>query len=96
MLAPAYDLLSTKLLIPKDTDELALPMNGKKSKLRKSDFNEFASSLEINSTSIGKIHKNFTAKAESLLTVVENSFLCAETKSRYKELLAQQINQIGS
>jgi len=35
MLAPGYDLLSTKLLIPEDTEELALPMNGKKAGSRR-------------------------------------------------------------
>ena len=38
MLSPAYDLLSTKLLIPKDKEDLALPLNGKKNNFRKKDF----------------------------------------------------------
>ncbi|MCH9029378.1 MAG: HipA domain-containing protein, partial [Bacteroidetes bacterium] len=47
ILAPAYDLLATKLLIPEDKEEIALPINGKKNNLRKSDFDKFAESLEI-------------------------------------------------
>ena len=37
-LTPAYDLLSTSLLIPEDPEELALTLNGKKRKLRRGDF----------------------------------------------------------
>ena len=34
-LTPAYDMLSTALVMPEDTEELALTLNGKKSKIRK-------------------------------------------------------------
>ena len=37
-LTPAYDLLSTALVLPEDTEELALTLNGRKRKLRRSDF----------------------------------------------------------
>lgn len=45
-LSPAYDLLSSKLVIPGEED-FALNLNGKKNRLRKKDFVEFASRLEI-------------------------------------------------
>ncbi len=31
-LTPAYDLLCTKIVMPEDTEELALTLNGKKEK----------------------------------------------------------------
>ena len=37
-LTPAYDMLSTALVMPEDTEELALTLNGKKRKLKKADF----------------------------------------------------------
>lgn len=37
-LTPAYDLLSTALVMPEDTEELALTLNGKKRKLTRTDF----------------------------------------------------------
>ena len=87
LLAPAYDLLSTKLLIPQDNEELALPLNGKKSHLQQADFQKFAESLEINSTSIKNIHKRFLAKEKALLEMIEKSFLSAAMKKNYRELL---------
>ena len=47
-LSPAYDLLSTKILMPEDKEELALTLNGKKNNLRKKDFELFAEKLGIN------------------------------------------------
>ena len=37
-LTPAYDLLSTVIVMPEDTEELALTLNGKKRKIWRSDF----------------------------------------------------------
>jgi len=47
--SPCYDLLSTKLLIPAhiDPEELALPLNGKKSNIRRKDFLAFSENLSI-------------------------------------------------
>ena len=38
VLTPAYDMLSTALVLPEDTEELALTLNGKKRKIKKADF----------------------------------------------------------
>ena len=37
-LSPAYDMVSTALVMPEDTEELALTLNGKKRKIKRSDF----------------------------------------------------------
>lgn len=37
-LTPAYDLLSTAIVMPEDKEELALTLNGKKARIRRSDF----------------------------------------------------------
>jgi serine/threonine-protein kinase HipA len=48
VLAPAYDLVATRLLIPGDREEMALSINGKKANLRPKDFRALANSLGIN------------------------------------------------
>ena len=49
-LAPAYDLLSTRLVIPAkdDPEEFAMPMNGKKSNFKEADFLKFTESAGLN------------------------------------------------
>lgn len=37
-LIPAYDMLNAAILNPKDDEELALTLNGKKKDLKRSDF----------------------------------------------------------
>src|SRR5690606_11215128 len=46
-LAPAYDIVAVKLLIPEDPEELALNLNGKKRKLKRKDFNEAMAKVHI-------------------------------------------------
>lgn len=95
MLSPAYDLLSTKLLIPQDAEELALPMNGKKSNLKKSDFTSFAENLEINSVSIKNIHNKFLANGKVMLEFIDKSFLSSKMKDEYKKLFAKRMDRIS-
>ena len=53
-LAPVYDLLSTRLVIPEkdDPEELPLTLNGRKHKLTCNDFMLFAQSLQLNDKQI--------------------------------------------
>jgi serine/threonine-protein kinase HipA len=95
MLAPGYDLLSTKLLIPEDTEELALPMNGKKSRFRKADFNAFAEKLEINAVSIQNVHKKFLANESAMLAFIDKSFLSKAMKSGYKDMISSRLKRLG-
>jgi serine/threonine-protein kinase HipA len=45
-LSPAYDIVSSKLVIPEE-DELAIPLNGKKNNLKRRDFDLFAERFDI-------------------------------------------------
>jgi serine/threonine-protein kinase HipA len=90
MLSPAYDLLSTKLLIPKDKEDLALPLNGKKSNLKKKDFDLFASQLGINETAVKKIYVKFEDSFSEMNKFIHKSFLSNELKEKYITLLNER------
>ena len=90
MLSPAYDLLSTKLLIPKDKEDLALPLNGKKSNMKKKDFDLFASQLGINETALKKIYVKFGDLFSEMNKLINKSFLSKEMKEKYITLLDER------
>ena len=94
LLSPAYDLLATKLLIPKDNEELALTLNGKKSHLRKSDFDKFALSLGINEVAASNVYRKFTSSLNKFFSFIDDSFLVDETKEKYKDLVSQRTQII--
>jgi len=53
-LSPAYDLVPVKVVLPQDNEELALTLNGKKNRLKRSDFDAFATSLKLTSVQADK------------------------------------------
>lgn len=93
-LSPAYDLLSTKLLLLQDNEESALTINGKKSKLRKVDFDHLAGKFGIHGKTMQAVYKKFTATVDEWFRLIENSFLNETNKFLYKELIENRIRQI--
>lgn len=92
--SPAYDLLSTKLLIPEDTEELALTLNGKKNNLKKKDFDDFAKKLQINDKARDNSYENFFSRRQEMLKLVDKSFLTDVLKEKYKELLHERFARL--
>jgi serine/threonine-protein kinase HipA len=90
VLTPAYDMLSTSLAIPDDTEELALTLNGKKRKINRSDFEKafVQSGLDI------KVIHNLFQRFESIISqwyaLINNSFLNDEQKERYSGLIDEK------
>ena len=95
-LAPAYDLLSTALVIPEDKEELALTLNGKKNKLYRNDFETAA----LNSGLEQKIIENIFAKFQKIIPkwdlLINNSFLSYEMKENYKNLIQKRKERIST
>ena len=55
VLSAAYDLLPVNVVMPEDTEEFALAMNGKKQNLRKKDFMVFADACGIQKNAAEKM-----------------------------------------
>lgn len=86
-LSPAYDLLSTALVIPDDKEESALTINGKKSRLKKKDFDALAVSMNINAKVIESIYVKFEKALPIWVDFVKQSFLTKSMQRNYTELL---------
>lgn len=92
-LAPGYDLLSTRLVIPqeKDPDELSLTLTGKKSNFQPSSFYEFGKSIGLNDKQITTITEKILSKRNALTDTIDKSFLSDEMKSSYKKILLKRF-----
>ena len=86
-LSPAYDLLSTKLLLPEDKEEMALTVNGKKTKLKKTDFIALGKNLEIPDKAIENGFKRVYEAIPQMKAIIGNSFLSSSLKKKYAELI---------
>ena len=96
-LAPGYDLLNTRLVIPeeKDSEELALTLAGKKSNFNSKSFNEFGKTIGLNAKQVQNIHLNLLNKKDSLSDVIEKSFLSNEMKKLYRQILLKRLNVLS-
>lgn len=91
-LSPAYDLLSTKLLIPEDKEQLALTINGKKNRLTYKDFRAFGLKLQIPEKSLETARKKFISNRENVTQFIEKSFLSNTAKEKYLTLYDERLN----
>jgi serine/threonine-protein kinase HipA len=85
-LSPAYDLLNVNLLNPKDLEELALTINGKKARIKLVDFKVLAEKLNINENVYNKIFKFYSSKNHEVMNLIDRSFLDDNMKIKYKEI----------
>lgn len=94
ILSPAYDLLSTKILMPEDKEELALTLNGKKSNLRKKDFGILADKLGIDSKVVESIYKKYSLSIKNINELISKSFIQNKTKILYQELIKERLDRL--
>ena len=87
ILAPAYDLLSTKLVLPDDKDELALTLNARKRNLKKSDFNHLLNTYKIDEKVIENIYEKYRKIVPQWLNFIDTSFLPQQMKEEYKSII---------
>lgn len=90
-LTPAYDLLSTTLVMPEDTEELALTLHGKKRKLRRSDFISSITASGINEKVIDNLYKKWSKLMPKWFELIDASFLPEDMKRPYKQLILQRM-----
>lgn len=90
-LTPAYDLLSTKIVMSEDTEELALTLNGKKRKIQKSDFVKVMKASGLSDKVIENIAKKFRRSIVKWLDLIDISFLSDNMKKEYKKLILNRV-----
>jgi serine/threonine-protein kinase HipA len=90
LLSPAYDLLSTTLVNPEDTEELALTLNGKKKKLKYADFLSAFENCGLNKKVLDATLTNFYYCTKEIKFHVQKSFLSDEFKVQLTELFTKR------
>ncbi len=92
--APAYDLLNVAIVLPEDEEELALTLSGKKKKLKREHFEQFAKELGLTTKQIKGVFNRFEAKWNEIFELIDVSFLSNASKNKYKELMDTRFKRI--
>jgi serine/threonine-protein kinase HipA len=95
-MSPAYDLLSTRLLISEkdDPEELTLPVQGEKSSIKRSNFVFLGENLKIPEITVQRTLANFIKQEGAMIEAIEMSILPEHLKLQYVDLVRSRISRI--
>lgn len=90
-LTPAYDLLNVAIANPKDKEELALPLSGRKTKLLLDDFLSAASTMGLEENVVLRLIAGLHKALPKWQMLIHDSFLSEEMKKRYEEVIISRM-----
>ncbi len=93
---PAYDLVNVAFVNPKDREELALTLNGKKSNIRLRDFEEAAKLANLPEHFIRHTVERFASRLQKWEETIDRSFISQEQKAEYISLLHDRFIRLQS
>ena len=93
-LAPAYDLLSVRLAMPTDAEELALTLNGKKSNIKKADFVAAMLRSDIDAVVTERMIKKFIRIFPSWESFIHQSFLPQTLQTEYIGYISRMLERL--
>lgn len=87
-LAPAYDIVCSRLVLPQEQEESALNINGKKSHLSRVDFDKLAEYLNV---PMKVRYEKFTAKFKTMKKLVRDSHLGQGDQDKFLDILQERL-----
>jgi len=93
-LAPAYDLVSTKLVLPTD-DTTALSMGGKKKNITRKMWLDFARYCTIPDRAAEGVIAAQVKALEPSVQLIQNSFLSEQQKKEYEEIIRKRTSLLS-
>ena len=95
VLAPAYDMVASNLVVEGDDEELSITLNGKKKKIRHKDFLEVSKRFGLDEKTQYNIFSKFQKAIPRWQDFIEISFLPTDMKQQYNDLILERTDQIG-
>lgn len=89
-LAPAYDIVCSKLVIP-DEEDSAITINGKKNNLKRSDFDQLAEYFSV-PTRIR--YEKFEGKFNIMKEIIESSRMDEEKQEQLIKIVEERLNRL--
>ena len=96
-LSPCYDLVNSTIEYKKQDEEIALPLQGKKTKLTRNQLiNYFGKEkCELTDKSIDNVLETISLSVPTWEELINTSFLSQEMKDKYQTLLETRLNTLG-
>jgi len=93
-LSPAYDLVSSRLAIPAESDELALTVNGKRNRLRRADFIAFADHCGVAPEYAERKLADLLALHETFIEMITASQLSDDLRDGLANIISARLERL--
>jgi serine/threonine-protein kinase HipA len=90
-LSPAYDLVSTLLVIKNEPAQMSLTINSKKNKISKKDFELLGEKLSLTEKQRLNCYRSFMEKMEEGIWWIKNSFLPNDHKEKLLDVVSTRF-----
>ena len=90
-MAPAYDVIASRLYIPDDREELALTINGKKNKLIRNDFEQAMRAGGLPVPAISNLFHRIYQGVKKWPNIIQESFLSPVWKNKLLSQIEQTV-----
>lgn len=90
-LTPAYDIVSSKLVIP-DEEDSALSINGRKNLLKRDDFDKLAEYLNI---PIKIRYEKFDKSLALMEAIIKNSEIKKDVQERFVDIVKERLSRMN-
>lgn len=94
VLSPSYDLLNVKIILPKDKEDVALMLGGKKENFNKIYFDQLGHVLKLNSKQLSSIYLRLQKWIPEALQLIDNSFLDLKRKVEFKKIVETRVAKL--
>jgi len=96
-IAPAYDLVNTTIALKNPTEEIALPIRGRKRKLSRSLFLDYyaMNRLQLAQKAVESVVAEIQAGIQKWEQLIDRSFLSEKMKASYREVIMKRRNVLG-
>ena len=93
-LSPAYDLLNVAIANPKDIEELALTLSGRKTKLHRIDFLNAAKTMGLEENVVQHLITGLHKTLPKWQALIHRSFLSDNLQEKYEELILSRLSRL--
>jgi serine/threonine-protein kinase HipA len=94
-LSPLYDIVSSRLALPAESDELALSLNGKRNRVKREDFLAFAQHCGISLDYAARRIADLLALREAFHRMIGASALGAAGRQRLVEVMGSRLDRLA-
>ena len=91
-LSPAYDLLNVAIVNPKDKEEMALSINGKKARIQLADFLKASDTMGIEQRVTLGLIDGLRNAMPAWIDLINGSLLSDEMKQNYLDLISRRMD----